>query len=173
MKKVLYFFVEGYRDFKFFSDIIIPKLNPQNIDIQIFQYANLKGKWDKIESYIKAFEINGYEYYFIVDKNDAICITERKNKIMTKIKNIQKDKIIVVEKEIESWLLAGLNSKSSEKLNVKNLSNTENITKEKFEKMFEGRIISEIIPIIINHFDIQTAKYKNKSFKYFCSKLGI
>ena len=56
----------------------------------------------------------------------------KKKKTQEKHPNIDKDKIIVVIKEIESWYLAGLDNKACKQLKIKNFANTDNITKEKF-----------------------------------------
>ncbi len=145
MKKNLFLFVEGYKDYYFFSRVILPKIKFQYSKIEFIQFSNLEDKWNKIRKFISAIESDNDEYIIIVDKNDAICITDRKNKLKSKIQNIEEEKIFVVEKEIESWFLAGLNKENSEKLGIKNFTNTDNITKEIFEDLF---IEKDLIPII-------------------------
>ncbi|MHC4361138.1 MAG: hypothetical protein ACYSTN_10185, partial [Planctomycetota bacterium] len=81
--------------------------------------------------------------------------------------------VIVIVKEIESWYLAGLDSKNCKKLGIKVFRKTDNITKEQFDKLrprkFNSRI--DFMIEILKRFSMETAKRKNKSFDYFIAKI--
>ena len=86
--------------------------------------------------------------------------------------NIDKSKIIVVIKEIESWYLAGLDNKVCRQLKINNFADTDNVTKEKFNALIPKKFTSRIdfMSEILKYFSIEIAKQKNNSFQYFVEK---
>ena len=83
-----------------------------------------------------------------------------------------KDKIIVVIKEIESWYLAGLDNEVCRQLKINNFADTDNVTKEKFNALIPKKFTSRIdfMLEILKNFSIEIAKQKNNSFRYFVEK---
>lgn len=114
----------------------------------------------------------GADYLYVIDINNSPCVTAKKDEILSKLRNIDKEKIIVVIKEIESWYLAGIDDIKAKKLKIRNLNSTNDITKEKFNSLIPKRFNSRIdfMLEILKDFSIETAKQKNKSFKYFINK---
>ena len=106
------------------------------------------------------------------DINNSPCVTRRKEEIETILKNIEKEKIIVVIKEIESWYLAGLNNTENKKFRIPIFSVTDTITKEQFNSLIPQTFNSRIAFLleILRNFSIEIAKRKNKSFRYFIEK---
>lgn len=100
------------------------------------------------------------------------CYTKKKMIIGSKtVKNIDKTKIVIVKTEIESWYLAGLSRHSAESLCIQHFLNTENVTKEDFDrirKKYTSRI--DCMVDILDKFSIDVAKTQNESFRYFCNK---
>lgn len=97
----------------------------------------------------------------------------KKNIIQSKIDpSIDREKIVVVKAEIESWYLAGISQSDAKKLNIIFHANTENINKEKFESMMHHRFVSntDFMMEILKCYSIDTAKKQNPSFKYFWDK---
>ena len=80
--------------------------------------------------------------------------------------------IAIVVKEIESWYLAGLDNKQSKNLKIPILNSTDDITKEKFNQLIPKKFDSKLdfMTESLKCFSIETAKLKNKSFKYFIEK---
>lgn len=170
MDKQLFIFVEGEDDKRFFQHIVIPMINPIYKTI-IKTYA--EEKKGKLEKYIKSIR-NYYDYIFIADINSSPCVIAKKESILEEYNFLDGNKTILVRHEIESWYLAGLSDKISEKFKIRTLKNTDKITKEVFNKMmnrsrFDSRI--DFMVEILNHFSIETAIKKNKSFKYFMDKI--
>ncbi len=168
--KKLYILVEGNDDERFFGKIIIPRLEKKYDFIKIWRYANKKK--GKIEKFIKSIKAMGADYIYVTDINHSPCVTNKKQIIQNKLKNIDENKIIVVIKEIESWYLAGLDDITSQKLKISNFSTTDDITKEKFENIIPEKYDSRIdfMLDILESFSIEIAKSKNKSFRYFVEK---
>jgi hypothetical protein len=166
----LHIFVEGDSDKLFFKEIVVPKLKNKYDRVDITRYS--REPREKIEKEIKSIKENGWDYIFISDINDSPCITHKKEKIT--IKNIDKEKIVVVIKEIESWYLAGLGENEAKELDIPiaKISTTNNLTKEDFNRLIPNRYKSVIDfrKEILKRFSIEKAKERNKSFKYFIEK---
>lgn len=158
-----YIFVEGPDD-KNFVETIINK----NIDFKIFEYAVMKS--DKINKMIKSFNSMGEEYIVLADldeKDKEIRI----NEVLERFGNIERERIFFSIQEIESWYLSGISEKYTNKYKVKTkiLSNTEKITKEKFQSIFKNtRDSIEIVKLnLLEEFDIENAKSRNESLRLF------
>ena len=81
-----------------------------------------------------------------------------------------KDKIIVVVKEIESWYLAILDDQKCPKfLNKCCLTNTDNIDKDRFHSLKPDRFdsITDFMLEVIKYPSISRALNRNTSFNYF------
>lgn len=169
--KRLFILVEGLNDKRFFDKIIKPNLKKKYDSVKVIQYANLKK--EKLKGFLKSIAAMKADYLYVRDINNTPCVTEKKQKIQNKFRNIDKARIIVVIKEIESWYLAGLNDKNSKKCRIHFLKNTEEISKEQFKELIPKKFNSEIDfrLEILKFFSIETAKQKNKSFKYFVNKM--
>jgi hypothetical protein len=167
--KLLFFLVEGDDDERFFQKIIKPKFE-EKYNTVIWKYAQEKNT--KVDNFLKSIKAMGAKYIFVVDINSAPCVTSKKQEIQNKFKNIDIDRIIVVIKEIEGWYLAGLDAKSSKELNIRSYETTDDISKEQFNdlmsKKFDSR--TDFMAEILKRYSIETAKQKNKSFKYFIEK---
>lgn len=169
--KRLYVWVEGLDDKRFFEKVLIPSLKAQYEYVQIIEYAEMRKK--EINNYIKSIKaMEGADYIFLADIDNFPCVTKRKEKIKSEYKNILSNKIIVVVKEIESWYLAGLNGQACKKMRIKNCSQTDSITKEKFNSLIPKKFTSRLnfMLEILARFSIDVAEQKNKSFKYFMAK---
>lgn len=168
--KLLFIFVEGDDDERFFNRILSPKLQEKYDTVKIIRYATMKK--EKVDNFIRSIKAMGAEYIYVTDIDNSPCVTAKKEETQKKHPNIDKDKIIVVIKEIESWYLAGLDDKACKQLKIKmNFDNTDNITKEKFNSLIP-RSTSRIdfMSEILKNFSIEIAKQKNTSFQYFVEK---
>lgn len=170
--KILYVWVEGVDDKRFFEKVLIPKFRVQYEDIRIIEYAKMRK--EKIDNYIKSIESIGADYIFLADIDNFPCVTRRKEKIKSEYKNILGNKIIIVVKEIESWYLAGLNDRVCRQMRIKNCTQTDSITKEAFNNLIPKKFTSRLnfMLEVLTRFSIDAAKQKNKSFKYFMGKYG-
>lgn len=168
--KRFYIWIEGGDDEKFFRRVVKPPLVRKYDSVEFIRYANLKK--EKIDSYLKSIHSMNADYLFIADINRSPCVTEKRNKINEKFNGIEKEKIIVVVPEIEGWFLAGLDEKSTKKLKIPSFDNTQEVTKEKFDKLIPNRFDSRIdfMLEILKFFSIDVAKEKNSSFAYFVKK---
>jgi len=168
--KLLFIWVEGNDDERFFNKILSPKFQRKYDNVKIIKYATMKK--EKVDNFIKSIKAMRADYIYLTDINNFPCVTAKKEEIQKKYPNIDKNKIMVVIKEIESWYLAGLDNKACKRLKINNFANTNNITKEKFDAMIPKNFTSRIdfISEILKNFSIKIAKQKNESFQYFVKK---
>lgn len=78
----------------------------------------------------------------------------------------------MVIKKIESWYLAGLDDSPCKQLGIPSYTNTEDITKEQFNRLMSKKFDSRIdfMQEILKYFQVEIAKQKNKSFNYLLEK---
>ena len=167
----LWLLVEGDDDQRFFESF--KHLFEEKHDfVQTWRYAVESRK--RIKNFLKSIEAMKSDYFFVKDLNAAPCVTARIESLENEFgQKVGRNNLVIVVREIESWYLAGLRSKSCKGLGLRPLSNTNNVTKEQFNnlipKKFDSRI--DFMIEVLKRFSIETAKQKNKSFEYFMSKI--
>lgn len=159
--KLLYLFVEGSDDERFFNCIYEGK------NIKIIKYRKEEKKLinAKIRAIKKSYP--EYDYLFFTDA-DGYTLEDRIDHTVKKYRDCEADKVCVVQFEIESWYLAGINQGTSKKMNIKYFHCTDSITKEKFNTIVppkQSRI--DFMVEILKQYDSQEAQCKNTSFKLF------
>lgn len=170
--KRLFILVEGLDDERFFNNRIIKsKIEGKYTTVEIYKYAYIKD--EKVGNFLKSIKAMNSEYIYLTDINNAPCISFKKDEIQRRLKgNVDKDRIILVIQEIEGWYLAGLNEESSNELKIKHFRDTNNLTKEQFNNLMPSKFRSRVnfIIEILDSFQIEIAKKKNSSFRYFSEK---
>jgi len=170
--KLLFIWVEGDDDERFFNKVLVPKFLEKYSGVKIIKYATMKR--EKVDNFIKSIKAMGADYIYLTDINNSPCVTAKKEETHSKYKNIDNEKMIVVIKEIESWYLAGLDNKVCRQLKINNFADTDtdNVTKEKFNALIPKKFTSRIdfMSEILKYFSIEIAKQKNNSFQYFVEK---
>jgi len=172
MNERLYLFVEGDDDERFFNYIreeisdytgIIPNL--------IFIIPFQQKKNSLINKYIKGAKSNNHHYFFITDKDSDKfnCYTQRKQKRIKEYKELESNKIIVVNEEIESLYF----SRFKECFNIKKYENSSYYcSKEDFDgSLHSNNDKIQYFIAIMECFDFNLAIKNNDSFKYFVEKL--
>ena len=168
--KRFFIWVEGDDDERFFQNLLKFELQKKYDSIKIIKYASMRK--EKIINFIKSIKAMKAEYIYVTDINNSPCITARKKEIQEKLKVIDVERIIIVIKEIESWYLAGLSSDVYKRFKINEFDITDSVTKEKFNSLIPRRFSSRIdfMSEILKDFSIETAKRRNKSFKYYMEK---
>ncbi len=170
--KRLFILLEGNDDERFFDKIVKSLLQERYSVIKIWKYS--QRKQEKIVDLVKSINSMKADYIFARDINASPCITTKKEKITGEFKQITEDKIIVVVKEIESWYLAGLDENTSKKVGIRKKIRTEDrITKEDFNQLIPKNMPRiEFMRNILENYDVEIAKRRNRSFGYFLNKWG-
>ncbi|MDR2623273.1 MAG: hypothetical protein LBC39_01695 [Methanobrevibacter sp.] len=171
MNNKLYLFVEGNDDERFFNNILerISECTGINQNL-IFIIPFQQKKNSYINKQIKKAKKYNDPYFFITDKDSDKfkCYTQRKQKRFEEYKELELNKIVVVNEEIESWYFSGLKNYSL-------LKNTENLSyycsKEDFnESLHSPNDKIQCLVEIMEHFDFNLAIKNNDSFRYFIKK---
>lgn len=163
--------MEGTTDRTFFEHIIRPELLKKYNKVKVYRFS--EEPKHNLKNFIKTCQNTGKDYVFFSDMDHATCYTKKKDIIKSKIApNVDREKIIIVKTEIESWYLAGVNQSDAKNLNINFHSNTENITKEMFNDMMRYPFKTRVgfMMEILKYYSIDTAKKQNPSFEYFFNK---
>ena len=177
---VILVFLEGTDDKLFFEHIIKSLLKKTFKHVKIIPFANEKS--EKIRKIIYTAKKQHFSLLIVVDHNDAPCITYVKEKFFKRfnVHEILRNTkiIIVVKKSIESWYLAGADSKKMKiprrskqqmaKLLKKCMYDTQNIGKQEFNAIIpKGFPRALFLSEILKSFNLEKAKKRNESFAYF------
>ena len=131
-------------------------------------------KDEEVARLTEGFKAKNYDYICVADINNAPCVSGRKReKQEEEFKNIDENRIVIVVKKIEGWYLAGLDDDACKKFGFPPFDTTDVFGKGKFKELqrradFNSRV--NFLREILRYFDIETAKRKNKSFRYFVEK---
>jgi hypothetical protein len=169
MRPKLYLLIEGRLDSKFFSHALYHFLSSKFRRVSYYTYSK-QPKRDT-EGFIKTGLSSG-RVIFVHDFDNAPCYTQLKANLPTEWASLREGDILIVRKEIESWLLAGITNKLASKLGITaNTLITDNIGKEDLAHYRPSdMLMTEFEDLLVRHFDIDNAKNRNQSFKYFIER---
>jgi hypothetical protein len=166
-KPSLIIWVEGPHDYLFFDKLFHSELEDKFGCTEIKKYQEQKNS--KVNKYLKSLRCMGVDILFITDMDSCSSIESVKEKAISAYSELSKEKIIVVQTEIESWYAAGLNQ-GTKTHTISNMNCTDNLIKETFDsKIPRGKTKLDYLNEIIAVFSIAIAKKKNRSFNYFCT----
>jgi hypothetical protein len=164
--------VEGRDDREFFNAVIRPILQEQYDPVQTWEYAG--ATIERRINYIRSIQAVNADYLFVTDINTSPCITGRKGHLISSHKGmIDGDRTIIVMRETESWYLAGVDDGLCQELGIPILRHTDGVTKEQFAGLVPNRFNSvvDFMTEVLKRFRIETARGKNRSFRYLMDKL--
>ena len=76
--KLLYFFVEGADDERFFENIIKPEFEKKHYVVKIYKHSQKQN--NKIEKFLNGIKAMGSDYIYVTDIDHTSCITSKKKK---------------------------------------------------------------------------------------------
>ncbi|MBR1368599.1 hypothetical protein RJ53_03405 [Methanocalculus chunghsingensis] len=163
----LYIFCEGPDDIRFFEGVLREHLQEGYDDIRMIGYAGMK--YIRVDGFIRGIGAMGDDYLLVADIDHKRSVKAKKRVLMSRYRELDEQKIIIVIKEIEGWYLAGLDKKASSILGIRYSSSTDRITKERFNQMIPERYSSRIDLMIeiIRLYRIAVAVRRNRSFWFF------
>ncbi len=173
MKTRIFILVEGEDDIRFFGRIVKPLLINLYDAVEIIPYASIRRS--KVDNFLKSIRLMNNDYIFVADIDTEQSVRDKKQVLYSHFSHIDGGNIIVVIKEIESWYYAGLSSESVQNLNVPDLPDTDELTKEDFNHLIPGKYDSRIDFMfeILKYFSIDTARKKNHSFRFFIERYHL
>lgn len=157
-------FVEGPSDVRFFEWYY---RQYSKVDFKIVDCSKRSDEY--VNNYIRSIKSMPNCDYILFRDADEKSVNKAKRDLEKRFYMGKSEKFFVVQKEIESWYLAGIkdNIKLSY-LKLKPIGNTDNISKEQFISMLDKstsyiNVLIEILKI----FDVYTATRKNTTFNIF------
>lgn len=172
--KILYVFVEGDDDERFFKQVIYLKLSGSYSNVFYIQYAREKN--EKINKFIKSIDSMPYgDYILLSDIDNHSSVKEKKSVLKAHYSYLNLDKIYIVINEIESWYYAGVNEKIAKKLKIECPTCTDIITKEAFNKIIPSkfRYRLDFMIELLKEYCFETGKEKNKSLNHLAKSYNI
>lgn len=160
---MLYIFVEGPDDYNFFEKLFGQSWGEH----QIIQYACEKDS--KINSYIRSINsVPGWDYLFFCDE-DGKGFVHKRTELHAKYDELDLDKLLFVQYEIESWYYAGVNRDDCNRLKIRFIQgDTNRLTKEQFNaklKRLSDR--KYVMAKILECYNIELAATRNRTFDKF------
>lgn len=159
---MLYVFVEGIDDKRFCSCFF-----DKNEIADYIEYAS--DKKEKTNNFIKSIKSIPCMDYLLFADADGRTIEQTKQYIKSLYRDVDIEKIIVVQYEIESWYYAGLNKTNHDKMKIKRyVYDTNDLTKEMFNaKLPKPSERIYYMQQILNCFCVQEARLRNHSINRF------
>ena len=160
---MLYIFVEGFDDEDYFKKIFGASFGEH----KIIQYAQ-KPK-DKVENFLKSIKcMPDSDYLFFADE-DGKGIENKRCEIASTYNELDSQKIIIVQYEIESWYYAGVSLDICKKLKIAHYQfNSDTLTKEqlynKFARQSDRRYI---MAEMLNSYSLELAITRNTTLNSF------
>ena len=87
--KLLFIWVEGDDDERFFNRILSPKFQKKYGNVRVIKYAKMKK--EKVDNFIRSIKAMRADYIYLTDINDSLCITAKKEETQKKHPDIDKD----------------------------------------------------------------------------------
>ncbi len=167
---MIYILVEDDWDRDYYEKILEPKLYEKYN--QVIPYKYIRKPKPEVIKYVKVMLKIGADYYVLTDLNHSPSIECAKEKVSKRMGNlIDYDNIIVVIKEIECWIMAGMKDSILKQCPMSlNISNTEIYDKEEFLPMMSHNP-SVFYTRILNTYDIDKALERNSSLTYFVNRI--
>lgn len=167
-KRRLVILIEGDDDKDFFDRVIKPRFERKYRPVVLWKYR--KKSLEEVNQYLEIEKKRDAEYIFVADNDKLQCVPKKKAEVQKQYHSIDdKSKILIVVKEMEGWYLAGLDENACERLGFSPFKTTDKIGKGKFKKarLASSRSRINFMQDVLRLFDIETAKCKNESFRYF------
>ena len=169
MRDRAFIFFEGDKDTDFFYAVLYPLFKKKYRMVKTIKYS--KEKNEDIQNFIKQAKDMG-NCIFVHDLDDYPCVRNIKKEIGTTWKELEDNEIHIVQKEIESWYLVGLNLTIANKVGIgNNFTQTNDICKGDFLSLRPDKMTKmTFYSIFLNDFDLNKATERNKSLKRFIEK---
>jgi len=165
---MLYVFLEGPDDERYFSKVIFPFLEA----CSFVRYANMQNA--KVNNFIQTIDQNSsWDYIFLGDA-DGKTIEDRKTHLLSKYNKLSAEKIFIVQYEIESWYYSGASEEECRKLKLKHFElNTDTLTKEQFySKLDRPSDKKYVMERLLDVYSLSLAVTRNFSLNLFSEKIN-
>lgn len=161
--KMLYVFIEGPDDERFFSTIYA-RIFKESKFIPYAEWPYLK-----IDRFIRSIDCTSVHDYIFLGDADGHHPQEKAQRLKEHIKSLNLDKTYIVQYEIESWYYAGVNPDACRELNLRQYEYcTDMITKEQFNAKLPKKADRKyVMTRILAMYDLEYATARNRTLYIF------
>ena len=169
-----FFLVEGHTDKLFVERVFVPEIlvRRPGIYVKVVEHAGRPSK--TIRGIVGTATRMGVHYVFVSDLDRFACYGLRRDQRKREYPCLDESQIVVVNREIESWYLAGLDEATCGQLGVPFLQQTDGFTKERFTDLRPHRFRNNLdfMLEILDHYNLSHALSGNRSesLAYFCAR---
>jgi hypothetical protein len=169
----LFLFVEGDDDERFLKTVAVPLLERVYDHVRFVKFSAQKRS--KIAAYLQSVKvIPSADYLLIRDLDRAPCVSAAKAEVQRVWPQLGWERVQIVKAEIESWYCAGIAPKDPDfgTLSIATCASTEGVTKEAYNAAL-GQQGTSRLPLLIamlERFDLETARRRNDSLRYFVER---
>lgn len=159
---MLYVFVEGFDDEFFFTKWF------STVDrIVCVQYSQMKA--DKVNSYLRSIKQMPYADYLFFGDADGKAIEKKKCLLIENFHELEINKVVIVQYEIESWYYAGVSETDCQKLKISKFEFcTDGITKEMLNSKMKNPANRQfVLAKMLDCFSPSLAEDRNTSYRLF------
>jgi hypothetical protein len=167
------FFVEGDDDQRFIERIVAPRIGAIYPVIKYFRYASSVPK--ETCQILRTLESTGWDYIFLADRDQCVCKTIRRQRVCDKMQAVKFNKVVIVDQEIESWYVSGIDVAIARAFGVPRTRCSELFTKEHLNRSINRRFptATDLKLFLLDNFSLELAKQNNDSLSYLCRRLEI
>ena len=165
----LWLLVEGPDDKRFCAGVLLPIFQSTYDHVYIWAYSEEKASLTT--TIIQGIDSINTNYIFFGDIDERPCVTATKQELTVQFPVLSWDRVIAVRPEIEAWYLAGLNEVACRELGLGRVADVDSVTKEQFDSLVGGkRQHTSTMVEILRHYDVEVARQRSPSFRYFWQK---
>ena len=167
--RMLWLLVEGADDTRFCNAVLKPAFKTTYDYVKTWEYS--QRKLSKTSDSIQSIDSMNAHYLLFGDIDERPCVTATKEEITAQFPVLSCNRVIVVRREIEAWYLAGLDDSACRDLRLDRVSDVDSVTKERFDQLVGGKANhTNAMVEILNRYDIEVARRRSPSFRYFWQK---
>ena len=165
----LWLLVEGSDDERFCTEVLTPVFQTTFDYVAIWDYSQKKDA--KLTSLIRSIGSMNADYLLFGDIDERPCVTATKEYLVNQFSVPDRDRIVVVRREIEAWYLAGLSEGVCRELGIGRVADVDAVTKEQFDRLVGGKVKHTSTMVdILKRYDAEVARQRSTSFGYFWQK---
>ena len=167
--RTLFLLVEGSDDARFCREVLIPIFRRTFDDVRTWEYSRKKPS--KTVNFIRNIGYMNADYILFGDMDRRPCVTSTKEDLATQFPVMSWDRVVVIRRMIEAWYLAGISEASHRNLALDRVRDIEEITKDQFNDLVGGSDEhSNSMIEILKYYDVEVARQRSPSFRYFWQK---
>ena len=165
----LWLLVEGADDSLFCQEVLFWSFQETFDHVQTWEYSQRKPA--ELVGLLRSIRSMNADYLLFGDMDERPCVTATKEAITNQFSGLTWDRVVVVRQEIEAWYLAGLDEEAHRELGLARVRNVDEVAKEQFDRLVGGEEEhTNAMVEILRHYDVEVARQRSPSFRYFWQK---